>query len=149
MHHSSRGSLPFMSFGRPSIGPCPFVAWIQTREFTTICFLCFPVYDGSDSISLISSGKSGATTIESDHDFNVVIYTDEEEKLDTCGVSVEFDVDSMDGFRIRKRVRSFMGMLCLIYANQIHSLNPQLIPVTKNRKNLCTVPRCVFLFLPD
>ncbi|KAG1860347.1 hypothetical protein F4604DRAFT_1930239 [Suillus subluteus] len=51
-------------------------------------------------------GKSGATTIENDHDFNVTISALMKKKKDTCAVSVEFDTDMMDGFRIRKRPHS-------------------------------------------
>lgn len=51
-----------------------------------------------------SGSKTGASTIENDHDFSVALLALMKKKKDTCGVGVEFDLDTMDGFRIRKRV---------------------------------------------
>ena len=53
---------------------------------------------------LCSGGKSGASTIETDHEWDVARAALMKKNKDTCGVSVEIDVDAMDGFRIRKRV---------------------------------------------
>ncbi|KAG2131759.1 hypothetical protein DEU56DRAFT_914323 [Suillus clintonianus] len=50
-----------------------------------------------------SGGKTGALTIENDHDFDVARTALLKKKKDSCVVNVEFDVDTMDGFRIRKR----------------------------------------------
>jgi hypothetical protein len=57
--------------------------------------------------ALHSGGKTGASTIENDHDFSVALAALMKKKKDTCGVGVEFDLDNMDGFRIRKRVSGF------------------------------------------
>jgi len=43
-------------------------------------------------------------TITNDHDFSVVKSSVLKKKKDACVVNVEFDVNTMDGFRIRKRV---------------------------------------------
>jgi hypothetical protein len=53
---------------------------------------------------LNSGGKTGASTIENDHDFSVALANLMKKKKDACGVGVEFDLDNMEGFRIRKRV---------------------------------------------
>ncbi|KAJ8585723.1 hypothetical protein M405DRAFT_910709 [Rhizopogon salebrosus TDB-379] len=50
-----------------------------------------------------SGGKTGALTIENNHDFDIARAALLKKKKDTCVVNVEFDVDTMDGFRIRKR----------------------------------------------
>lgn len=43
-------------------------------------------------------------TITNDHDFSVVKSSVLKKKKDACVVNVEFDVDTMNGFRIQKRV---------------------------------------------
>lgn len=53
---------------------------------------------------LSSGGKGGAATIENDHDFSVALSALLKKKKDSCGVGVEFDADSMDGYRIKKCV---------------------------------------------
>ncbi|KAH7903026.1 hypothetical protein BJ138DRAFT_1198541, partial [Hygrophoropsis aurantiaca] len=50
-----------------------------------------------------SGGKAGASTIENDHDFDVALAAILKRKKDMCHVSVEFDLDTMDGFRIRSK----------------------------------------------
>ncbi|KIK76654.1 hypothetical protein PAXRUDRAFT_18046 [Paxillus rubicundulus Ve08.2h10] len=50
-----------------------------------------------------SGGKTGASTIENDHDFEVARTTLLKKRKDTCAVSVEFNINNMDGYRIRKR----------------------------------------------
>ncbi|KAF9225177.1 hypothetical protein BS17DRAFT_801307 [Gyrodon lividus] len=50
-----------------------------------------------------SGGKAGATTITNDHDFGIAKASVLKKKKDSCVVNVEFDVDMMDGYRIRKR----------------------------------------------
>ncbi|KII87546.1 hypothetical protein PLICRDRAFT_163749 [Plicaturopsis crispa FD-325 SS-3] len=51
-----------------------------------------------------SGGKAGASTIDNDHDFAVALAAISKKNKQTCQVGVEFDVDTMEGFRIRKRV---------------------------------------------
>ena len=58
------------------------------------------------NLVLNSGGKSGALTIKNDHDFSVALVSLLKKKKDTCGIGVEFDLDNMDGFHIRKRVCS-------------------------------------------
>lgn len=53
-------------------------------------------------IYLFSGGKGGAPTINTDHQFNVALSALLKRKLQTCFVSVEFHVDEMIGFRIRR-----------------------------------------------
>ena len=43
-------------------------------------------------------------TITNDRDFNVAKTSILKKKKDSCVVNIEFDVDMMNGFRIRKRV---------------------------------------------
>jgi hypothetical protein len=57
------------------------------------------------NLVLNSGGKSGVLTIENDHDFSVALVSLLKRK-DTCGIGVEFDLDNMDGFCIRKSVCS-------------------------------------------
>ncbi|KAH7903729.1 hypothetical protein BJ138DRAFT_1120100 [Hygrophoropsis aurantiaca] len=52
-----------------------------------------------------SGGKTGATMIENDHDFEVAVAAILKKKKDTCHVNVEFDLDDMDGYRITTRKR--------------------------------------------
>jgi hypothetical protein len=58
----------------------------------------------SNSSLTVSGGKSGAATIDNDHDFSVALSALLKKKKDSCGVGVEFDADAMDGYRIKKRV---------------------------------------------
>ncbi|CDO75078.1 hypothetical protein BN946_scf185010.g3 [Trametes cinnabarina] len=51
-----------------------------------------------------SSGKSGASTVENDHDFNVTKAAILKRNKDTCVVNIEFDLEGMAGYRIRKRL---------------------------------------------
>ncbi|KAG6370347.1 hypothetical protein JVT61DRAFT_12155 [Boletus reticuloceps] len=51
----------------------------------------------------LCGGKAGASTIENDHDFQVARSALSKKKKEACVVSVEFDVDVMDSYRIRKR----------------------------------------------
>jgi hypothetical protein len=67
----------------------------------------------SAHIFLNSGGKSGASTIETDHEWDVARAAVMKKNKDTCGVSVEIDVDAMDRFRIRKRVCA-ISFTCVI-----------------------------------
>jgi hypothetical protein len=51
-----------------------------------------------------SGGKAGATTINNDRQFSVALAALLKKNKGICQVGVEFDVDEMDGFRIRTRV---------------------------------------------
>lgn len=53
---------------------------------------------------LHSGGKIGTSTIENDHDFEVVKAAMLKKKQESYTISIEFDVDVMDGFCVRKRV---------------------------------------------
>jgi hypothetical protein len=52
-----------------------------------------------------SGGKAGATTIDNDHQFSVAMGALMKKNKTTCQAGVEFDVDEMDGYRIRNAVR--------------------------------------------
>ena len=52
----------------------------------------------------LSGGKAGATTIDTDHQFNVAMVELLKKNKATCQVGVEFDTDEMDGFQVRNRV---------------------------------------------
>lgn len=62
-----------------------------------------------------SGGKTGAITIDSDRDYEVAIKALSKKNRDLCQVSVEFDTDCMEGFRIRKRVSIFFSFLNRIF----------------------------------
>ncbi|KDR67216.1 hypothetical protein GALMADRAFT_80029 [Galerina marginata CBS 339.88] len=49
-------------------------------------------------------GKTGAMTINSDCDYSVMINALLKKNKNSCQVGIEFDIDTMDGFRIKKRV---------------------------------------------
>ncbi|TBU25376.1 hypothetical protein BD311DRAFT_669763, partial [Dichomitus squalens] len=49
-----------------------------------------------------SGGKSGASTIENNHDFEVT-RTAILKKKKSCVVNIEIDLDTMDGYRVKKR----------------------------------------------
>jgi hypothetical protein len=51
-----------------------------------------------------SGGKAGAPTIETDHQFQVITEALFKKNKKTCQVGVEFDMDTMEGFRIRRQV---------------------------------------------
>jgi hypothetical protein len=51
-----------------------------------------------------SGGKTGASTVDNDHDFTIARDALLKKRMATCNVSVEFDLDAMEGFRTRKRV---------------------------------------------
>lgn len=51
-----------------------------------------------------SGGKGGATTIDNDHQFSVAMGALMKKNRTTCQAGVEFDVDEMDGYRIRNGV---------------------------------------------
>ncbi|KAI1782750.1 hypothetical protein LXA43DRAFT_1103460 [Ganoderma leucocontextum] len=50
-----------------------------------------------------SGGKGAASIIESDHDFEVAKTAILKKNKDKCTIFIEFDLDSMDGFQIKKR----------------------------------------------
>ncbi|KAL1947169.1 hypothetical protein VTO73DRAFT_14130 [Trametes versicolor] len=50
-----------------------------------------------------SGGKSGASTVDTDHDFEVTKAAILRKNKDNCTVNIEFDLDGMDGYRLRKR----------------------------------------------
>ncbi|KAG6904417.1 hypothetical protein DXG01_010072, partial [Tephrocybe rancida] len=50
-----------------------------------------------------SGGKAGAVTIDTDRDFKAVVDALSKKNRTTCHVNVEIDLDTMEGFRIRKR----------------------------------------------
>ncbi|KAH7903888.1 hypothetical protein BJ138DRAFT_965420, partial [Hygrophoropsis aurantiaca] len=52
-----------------------------------------------------SGGKTGATMIDNDHDFEVAVSAILKKKKDTCHVNVEVDLDDIEGFRVRTRKR--------------------------------------------
>jgi len=59
-----------------------------------------------------SGGKTGASLIKNDHDFSVALASAlMKKKKDTCGVGIEFDLNIMDGFHIRKWVITFITIL--------------------------------------
>jgi hypothetical protein len=85
------------------------------------------------------------TTIETDHDFEVALLALMKKKKDNCNVSVEFDLNTMEGFRIRKRVHSY-STLAHSHANKMFSPILLLIPVDMIKmKSLCMAQRFVFL----
>lgn len=55
-------------------------------------------------IFILRGGKGGATSIDNDHQFNVAIQTLLIKDKTKCQVAVEFDVDTMDGYRTCSRV---------------------------------------------
>jgi hypothetical protein len=77
--------------------------------------ICFAF--ASYSSLALSGGKSGAATIDNDHDFSVALSALLKKKKDTCGVGVEFDADSMDGYRIKKRVSLSLIISVFVYAH--------------------------------
>ncbi|KAM5543706.1 hypothetical protein V8D89_002323 [Ganoderma adspersum] len=50
-------------------------------------------------------GKNAVSTIENDHDFEVAKAAILKKKKDKCTVFIEFDLDTMEGFRIKKWIR--------------------------------------------
>lgn len=67
-------------------------------------------------VYLFSSGsKTGAITVDSDHDYEVAIKALSKKNRDLCQVSIEFDTDCMEGFRIRKQVSIFFSFLNRIF----------------------------------
>jgi hypothetical protein len=53
----------------------------------------------------LSGGKTGAAIIDTDRQFAVALETLKRKKKDGCQINIEFDIDSIDGYRIRtKRV---------------------------------------------
>ncbi|KAG1751308.1 uncharacterized protein EDB91DRAFT_1078121 [Suillus paluster] len=54
------------------------------------------------SATMLIGGKAGALTIENDHNFDVA-HTALLKKKDTCVVNVEFEIDTMNEFRIQKQ----------------------------------------------
>ena len=80
------------------MGPRFKFSWMGSPY--VVLFLLSPLL----TFFLNSGGKSGASTIETDHEWDVARAAVMKKNKDTCGVSVEIDIDAMDGFRIRKRV---------------------------------------------
>ena len=74
-----------------------------------VLFLLLPLL----TFFLNSGGKSRASTIETDHEWGVARAAVMKKNKDTCGVSVEIDVDTMDGFHIHKRV-CIISFMCVI-----------------------------------
>ncbi|KIK42782.1 hypothetical protein CY34DRAFT_68804, partial [Suillus luteus UH-Slu-Lm8-n1] len=54
-------------------------------------------------------GKGGATTIDNDHQFSVAMGALMKKNRTRCQAGVEFDVDEMDGYRIRNGVRPVLA----------------------------------------
>ncbi|KIM71689.1 hypothetical protein PILCRDRAFT_16824 [Piloderma croceum F 1598] len=50
---------------------------------------------------LIIGGKTGATTIENDHEFSVALGALLKKNWETCQMGVEFDVNDIEGFCIQ------------------------------------------------
>ncbi|KAG1758076.1 hypothetical protein EDD22DRAFT_957267 [Suillus occidentalis] len=48
-------------------------------------------------------GETGASTVDNDHDFTVARDALLKKRMATCNVSVEFDLDAMEGFRTPKQ----------------------------------------------
>lgn len=69
--------------------------WIEVGYYIFIC----PLHTQYDSSG---GGKSGAVTIETDHEYAVAVAA--LLKKNKPAVLVEFDIDQMEGFRICKRV---------------------------------------------
>lgn len=65
-------------------------------------------YSQTDNL-LSSGGKGGAITIDNDHQFAIALAGIMKKNKKTCQVGVEFDVDEMDGYRIRTRVRILLN----------------------------------------
>jgi hypothetical protein len=61
--------------------------------FPSLANTCYP-----------SGGKAGAPTIETDHQFEVITEALFKKNKKTCQIGVEFDTDTMEGFRIRRQV---------------------------------------------
>ena len=80
--------------------------WVLHRFILSLCHIYADLFS--------SSGKSSATTIENDHNFEVALGS--LWKTDTCAVSVEFDLNVMDGFCIRKRA------CCIVHSSIEFSL---------------------------
>lgn len=89
-----------------------------------------------------SGGKGGATTIDNDHQFSVAIKALLVKDQTKCSVAVEFDVDSMDGYRIRTRVSFICPMLQLygLYVSY-HSPCSRLMPTLTWKMNLYSALR--------
>lgn len=60
-----------------------------------------------------SGSKTGATTIDNDHQFGLASAALLLQDKAKCQVRVEFDVDTIDGYRIRARVSLYTQVLCL------------------------------------
>lgn len=56
---------------------------------------------------MYSGSKSGATTIEIDHEWEVARLAVMTRNKKSCGVSVKIDLDTMDGFRITNKRGNF------------------------------------------
>jgi hypothetical protein len=57
----------------------------------------------ADTLLSCSGGKAGAPTIQTDHQFGVVVEALASAKK-ILSISVAFDIDAMDGFRISQPV---------------------------------------------
>src|SRR5882762_5786751 len=69
-------------------------------------FICVSLKNSLYSFFYYSGGKAGATTIDNDHQFSVALAALLKKNTTTCQAGVEFDLNDMDGFRIRNRVCS-------------------------------------------
>jgi hypothetical protein len=81
-----------------NMGPGFKLAWTGSPCAPILCLV------KRRSCSFYSGGKSGATTIETDREWDVARLAVMKKNKATCGVTVEIDIDLMEGFRIRKRV---------------------------------------------
>lgn len=106
-----------------------------------------------------SGGKARAPTIMTDHDFNIVIGAIRQKNRRTCQVSVSFDTDNMEGFRIKRQVHSILYafipimVLILFDFSCLRVLCPQRARVTRPKSsymelgytiNLCTLGEFFF-----
>lgn len=66
------------------------------------CFTCH--FSLSHADVSYSGGKARAPTIMTDHDFAIIRGAILQKSRRTCQVSVSFDTDDMEGFRIKRQV---------------------------------------------
>ena len=81
-----------------------FGGQVQGNGFPHIRIICFAEF-------LCSGGKTGAPSIQNDIQFTIAIQALLKRDKSKTQVSVEFDIDAMEGFRIKQVVCIFICTL--------------------------------------
>jgi hypothetical protein len=90
-----------------------FTVWYTGSRYVQVFIIHLDLFHNL----FTSGGKSGAASIEKNHDWEVLVSALLKKNVSTCRVNVEFDIDSMEGFRVRKRVCT-CSFNCLCNTNE-------------------------------